>query len=215
MAKDLPYFKFFCSEWSDGDITLETLETQAIFINVCSYYWSNECDVTIEKLNKKFITNKKEIDALFLSNILKQKKDNLVINFLDEQRNDRKQLSKTNSLNAKNRWKVKKVDATALNSQYESDAIKKRREEKRGEENTKEEFLESHSFLNGLKMKYRIKEENFNTYFGLFLEMVQIENYDLQGLRNYFMNWLRSQEKSEYNQPQKKDTGFAKDQITL
>ena len=54
MAKDLPYFKFFCSEWSDGDITLESYEAQGLFINICSYYWSNECDVNYKKLLKKF-----------------------------------------------------------------------------------------------------------------------------------------------------------------
>ena len=54
MAKDLPYFKFFCSEWSDGDITLEDFETQGLFINICAYYWSNECIVSLDKVNKKF-----------------------------------------------------------------------------------------------------------------------------------------------------------------
>lgn len=52
MAKDLPYFKFFCSEWNDGDITLESYKTQGIFINICSYYWSNECDVTLKNLKR-------------------------------------------------------------------------------------------------------------------------------------------------------------------
>ena len=50
MAKDLPYFKFFCSEWNDGDITLESYKIQGLFINVCSYYWSNECDLSLIKL---------------------------------------------------------------------------------------------------------------------------------------------------------------------
>ena len=49
MAKDLPYFKFFCSEWNDGDITLESYEAQGVFINICSYYWSNECNVNFDK----------------------------------------------------------------------------------------------------------------------------------------------------------------------
>ena len=54
MAKDLPYFKFFCSEWSDGDITLEDLHVQGLFINLCAYYWSNECNITLTKARKKF-----------------------------------------------------------------------------------------------------------------------------------------------------------------
>ena len=63
MARELPYFKFFVSEWNDGDITLESLECQGLFINICSYYWSNECDLTIEKLLKKF----KHFDQSFSS----------------------------------------------------------------------------------------------------------------------------------------------------
>ena len=50
MAKDLPYFKFFCSEWNDGDITLEDFKTQGLFINICSYYWSNECELRAFKI---------------------------------------------------------------------------------------------------------------------------------------------------------------------
>ena len=64
MAKDLPYFKFFCSEWNDGDITLEDYETQGLFINICSYYWSNECDITFTKLKKKFKGYENLIDEL-------------------------------------------------------------------------------------------------------------------------------------------------------
>ena len=72
MAKDLPYFKFFVSEWNDGDITLEDYKTQGVFINVCSYYWSNECDITIEKLNKRFKNNLQEIEILFSTDLIKK-----------------------------------------------------------------------------------------------------------------------------------------------
>ena len=54
MAKDLPYFKFFCSEWNDGDITLEDYEIQGLFINICSYYWSSGCEVSLQKVKKRF-----------------------------------------------------------------------------------------------------------------------------------------------------------------
>ena len=32
MGKELPYFKFITSEWLDGEITVETLEAQGLFI---------------------------------------------------------------------------------------------------------------------------------------------------------------------------------------
>jgi len=140
MAKELPYFKFFVSEWNDGDITLEDLKTQGLYINICSYYWSNDCEVTLEKLQKKFKTNRKQIENLVKAKIIKlDSEKNVLINFLIEQNIERENLSKQNSVNALKRWKEKREEseriATALDSDCESDAIKKREEEIRKEEN--------------------------------------------------------------------------------
>ena len=75
MAKDLPYFKFFCSEWNDGDITLETYEHQGLFINICSYYWSNECNVNFDKLLKRFRGNDELIGDLSAAGLFKLDED--------------------------------------------------------------------------------------------------------------------------------------------
>ena len=102
MAKSLPYFKFFCSEWTDGDITLEDLETQGFFINLCSYYWSNECDVLLIKAKKKFKHLGDEIfKNLIDTEIIKIEGDYLIINFLDEQREERLKSSKIKSKGGK------------------------------------------------------------------------------------------------------------------
>jgi hypothetical protein len=100
MAKDLPYFKFFCSEWNDGDITLEDYETQGLFINICSYYWSNECDITFTKLKKKFKGYENLIDELLKAGLIKEcVNDDLAISFLDEQKDERSVKSKVISIN--------------------------------------------------------------------------------------------------------------------
>ena len=98
MAKDLPYFKFFCSEWNDGDITLESYEVQGLFINICSYYWSNECEVELIKLKKKFKQNIELIDYIIKENLIKVLDGFIVISFLDEQKEERNQLCNTNIL---------------------------------------------------------------------------------------------------------------------
>ena len=67
MAKDLPYFKFYSSEWNDGDITLEDYHTQGAFINICSYYWSRECSLEKVKLYKRFRDCQGALDFLFES----------------------------------------------------------------------------------------------------------------------------------------------------
>jgi len=120
MAKLLPYFKFFSSEWNDGDITLEDYKTQGVFINICSYYWSKECNVPFKHVFKRFKDVKKEIDVLVLNEIIYDCNGKLCIKFLDEQLEERKAKSLQNSKNAKLRWKK---NANASKSQSESNAI--------------------------------------------------------------------------------------------
>ena len=102
MAKDLPYFKFFVSEWNDGDITLEDYEVQGLFINLCSYYWSNECEMTFNKAEKKFKDAPEDLwQTLLESNIIKEVDGNLIISFLDEQQEERLKTSKIKSKGGK------------------------------------------------------------------------------------------------------------------
>ena len=98
MAKDLPYFKFFVSEWNDGDISLEDFETQGLFINLCAYYWSNECQMTLTKAKKKFRNiNENSFKYLIDAEIIKIDDDIITINFLDEQKEERIESSKRKS----------------------------------------------------------------------------------------------------------------------
>jgi hypothetical protein len=103
MAKELPYFKFYVSEWSDGDITLEDMEVQGLFINICSYYWSNECNLTLKKAEKKF----RNADPNLWNTILDERlikvdeHDYISISFLDEQQNERTEQSKLKSKGGK------------------------------------------------------------------------------------------------------------------
>ena len=112
MAKDLPYFKFYCSEWNDGDITLEDFEVQGLFINVCSYYWSNECDLSIEKLKKRFKKSIKNIDLLLECKLIRKENGFLKINFLDEQKSDRNKTSTKNSIAGKASAESKRLKKT-------------------------------------------------------------------------------------------------------
>jgi len=167
MAKDLPYFKFFCSEWNDGDITLEDYETQGLFINICSYYWSNECDITFTKLKKKFKGYENLIDELLKAGLIKEcVNDDLAISFLDEQKDERSVKSKVNSINGSKGGRPKKPKESenkpnALNSLSETKGNKRREEEIREDKNiyhTQESFLiwfkECREYLG---MEYNVK----------------------------------------------------------
>jgi hypothetical protein len=150
MAKELPYFKFFVSEWSDGDITLEDFNTQGLFINLCSYYWSNECELTLTKAKKKFkICDKSCFDSIIEAGIIKVDDDVITINFLDEQQEERIEQSKTRSKGGKasaEARKRKKEQESNKNPTHVQHVLKScstetqlLREEKKREEKKKEE----------------------------------------------------------------------------
>lgn len=103
MSKELPYFKFYVNEWITGDISLEDYEVQGLFANLCAYYWSKECNITLVNAKRKFKDCKPTaFDSLISAKIIKvDSKDNLTINFLLEQLESRAGVSKTNSNNGK------------------------------------------------------------------------------------------------------------------
>jgi len=149
MAKDLPYFKFFCSEWNDGDITLEDYKTQGLFINICSYYWSKECNLSFDKLIKRFKRCEEEIGVLLGESIIKRDEDdNIRISFLDEQQEERDATSNRNSLAGKKSAEKRKLAKLEQESNTNSTSVEiplnvnptiKRREEKKREEEKRKE----------------------------------------------------------------------------
>lgn len=89
MAKELPYFKFFISEWITGDITICDMETQGVFINICSYYWSKNGSICLANVKQRFSNNIANVEQLIFMKIIKlDEDDNIIINFLDEQMNE-------------------------------------------------------------------------------------------------------------------------------
>jgi len=87
LAKELPYFKFYPSEWVTGDITLCSNEAQGLFINMCSYYWMKNCTMTLANIKKRF-GDSKYIDELIDFDIISIQEEKIIIKFLDEQMNE-------------------------------------------------------------------------------------------------------------------------------
>ncbi len=141
VAKDLPYFKFFVSEWSNGNITLCSYEAQGLFTNLCSLYWSQSGAVKLADAKRRHSgCSAVAWKELISEKIIKISDGNILISFLDEQFAERKELSKKNSQNALERYKK---TATALPTHSNGTATahnkEERREEKRKEEEKREE----------------------------------------------------------------------------
>jgi len=85
MAKELPYFRFTSQEWQNGLISLESYHLKGLFIDICSYYWVQNCKVKETDLHKKFQC-KADVKKLRELKIIKlTKKGEIKILFLDEQ----------------------------------------------------------------------------------------------------------------------------------
>jgi len=176
MAKELPYFKFFVSEWNDGDITLEDYETQGLFINLCAYYWSNECEITLTKSKKKFRNcGDDSFNYLIENDIIKVENDIIIINFLDEQKDERLESSKRKSKGGKasaEARKLKKLTESQQETNTSSTEIQQvlnscstevqvLREEKRREEEIRKEVNGDTDFVYSLyPTKCLVKKSN-------------------------------------------------------
>jgi len=90
MSKDLPYFRFYPSEWLEGDITLENERTQWLFLTIMAWYWKKDCVIDFKFIQKRIIkgkaTLKQCLENLIIAGILKVDENELIsINFLDRQ----------------------------------------------------------------------------------------------------------------------------------
>lgn len=87
MAKELPYFRFTVQDWQNKDISLESYEMKGLFIDVCGFYWINDCNTTLAILKKKFSNAISLLDELVNLDIIKHEKkhDKVEIDFLNKQ----------------------------------------------------------------------------------------------------------------------------------
>ena len=143
MAKELPYFKFEPNQWENGNIQMLSREDKGLFIDLCSMYWSRLGDLPKKLAIQKLCGgNAVALNSLCDEKIIEILDGNIYIRFLSEQLNEFDDISKKNSKNAKDGWEKRRKlneneelshrNATALNSQCESDAIRedKKREKK-------------------------------------------------------------------------------------
>ena len=81
MSEELPYFKFFPSQWIGGD--------KGAFIDAVCHYWNKDCSMTYNKLARRI--GQKSLDILIDEELLQKKGHQIKIKFLDKQYKERKQ----------------------------------------------------------------------------------------------------------------------------
>ena len=104
MAKELPYFKFEPSEWDNGNIQMCSLNTRAIFIDLCCIYWTRVGDLPYDLALQKICGgNNEALDELDNRGIIKLENELISIKFLDDQLSEFSETRAKNSANAKKR----------------------------------------------------------------------------------------------------------------
>lgn len=144
MAKDLPYFKFNAAEWISGEITLEDLTTQGVFVNICAYYWFKSGCLTLSEIKRRVKCKQTVFDRLIEQNLIKVEGDLIEISFLKAQLDERGHISKKNSENGKLGGAPKGNKNAEKNNPKQpktTNIEEKREEEKRREKKREEEPL--------------------------------------------------------------------------
>jgi len=89
MSEELPYFKFFPSQWIGGEINYLSKEDKGAFIDAVCHYWNKDCKMTYTKLSRRI--GQKSLDLLLEEELIQKKDNQINIKFLDKQYNDRKE----------------------------------------------------------------------------------------------------------------------------
>lgn len=83
MAKELPYFKFYVSEWILGRIFDQPDRVQGAFLVAVCHYWHKKCSVSAVDFKKKI--GRKRFDLLLFNKFIEVRNERVLIPFLDEQ----------------------------------------------------------------------------------------------------------------------------------
>ncbi len=145
MSEDIPYFRFTVSEWLTGDITLESDEVQGQFINVCCYYWQNDCSIAKAKLERRLNGGSASLDYMIEKGVVKHdpETDEISISFLDEQWGMLSDLRKKRQKAGKKGGLQKASRAKAKLKQKPSYKEKNKDKEKNNTKKSKVKYLEA------------------------------------------------------------------------
>jgi len=197
MAKEIPYFKFYPTDWTSGDITLEDYDIQGIFINIAAYYWSKECDLTLTNLKKRFRGYEDKIEDLLTNKILKLRGESVVISFLDEQLSSKELQNAVNKMNGRKggRPKSEKTEEKpngfnfANRTETQTKPIDKERDKDIDKENTNSIVADKKSATHKLTIEERKKAFRGTLVQFTITPKNPTAKYDADMVKDFFEKW--------------------------
>jgi len=209
MAKELPYFQFEPAEYLTKDVSFCSLSAQGLFINICSYYWQRQCDLTKEQFLRRF-NYLTEFEELIKEGVIDVVDNKIIVKFLDAQYLKATEKSVINSGNGSKGGRPKKPIKTELKPNekpIESESKGIREEDIKENEikvkNNNEIFytdlLSSQTWLESLAMQNTNKFNIGQIKIKLLAFKNEIDlKFDVKVNKNefasHFVSWLNKQE---------------------
>jgi hypothetical protein len=204
MAKELPYFQFEPAEYLTKDISFCSLSAQGLFINICSYYWQRQCDLSKEQFLRRF-NYESEFNELVKEGVIDIQEEKIVVKFLNIQYQKATEFSQEQSRKGSLGGRPKKPNESQMKAEINPNESQTKaiREDKIKE---KETNTSVHSFLHLSinqeeldKLKEKFSEEDIFDCFD------KIENYkDNKKYKSLYLTantWL----KKDYKEKSKED----------
>jgi len=223
MAKELPYFQFEPAEYLTKDISFCSLSAQGLFINICSFYWQRQCDLSKDQFLRRF-NYLNEFEELIKEGVIDVNNEKIFIKFLDIQYLKATEFSKEQSRKGSLGGRPKKPNESQIKPELKPNESQTKaiREEKIREEEIiviknenkheifKDECLQSSEWLEVVSMKEKIPLDKMLFALNDFNKNLIINGDIKLSLKDYkyhFASWVRKMKQYKAKEETNKNIG--------
>lgn len=197
-TKKLEWFKFFPEEFSKGGIQFCTGEAVKLFMNLCGFYWRRECMLSKTEMYNTHCNSAFLLDELIHHEVIKLRKEKVIIEFLLEQRSgiivsekDPK-YSERGKKGAEIRWKKPKYTSDVQPPLGPAPAVVPYDYTKLLNDET---WMNTMCLLHGVKDHSALSE--WLKEFEKWLIATEKSHINQSKYKEHFNNWMRKQEVKE------------------